>query len=80
MGYWQIGQTITLDDETSRACGHAGDAEGETPTPRSCYVARLRVHRIVQSLANSLGKSIEVYASHPSAKPWCVDVVDPVLS
>jgi hypothetical protein len=72
------GRSMTLSVETSRACGHLAGMDGEeTPDGASADALRREIRQDAQIIADVMGKSIEVYASHPSCQDWTVDVIEP---
>jgi len=74
--YTVSGRAMTLSLETSRACGYLSEFDGEM-TPDGSAAVRREVLHDAQVLADQLGKSVEVYAHHPSAQDWTVEVVEP---
>ena len=71
--YTVTGRAMTLSVETGRACGHLVGIDGEeTPDGRDSYAARCSVERDARILAQKLGKTVEVFASHPSCQDWLV--------
>jgi hypothetical protein len=67
---------MTLSVETSRACGHLADIDGESPDGSAADAARREVRHNAQILANTTRLAIEIYAQHPRAQDWVVDVVE----
>ncbi|HTP97945.1 MAG TPA: hypothetical protein VMN56_01385 [Casimicrobiaceae bacterium] len=79
INYVMRNRAMILSEQTSRACGYLADIDGETPDGRASYRARVEVRTDAQTLANTLGDCVEIYASHPAAPvPWVVDVIGPM--
>lgn len=72
------GRAMTLSVDTSRACGHLVGIDGEpTPDGSAADAVRREIRQDAQIIADTMGKSIEVFASHPSCQDWTVDVIEP---
>jgi hypothetical protein len=75
--YSLAGRSITLSVDTSRECGHLAEIEGQSPDVARAAAVRREVRADAQIAADALGRSIEIYAQHPSRTPWVVDAVEP---
>lgn len=75
--YTVTGRAMTLSEECSRACGHLEGIDGGQTDGSAAYRARQEVMRDAEILATKLGKSVEIYAHHPSCQDWVVAVAEP---
>jgi hypothetical protein len=76
--YTVKGAAMTLSEATSRACGHLAEFPGEEMQDgitSAAWRSEMRLDATV--LANTLRKTVEIYASHPTCQPWKVDEVAP---
>lgn len=65
---------LVLSEDTSRACGHTAEIDGETPDGRDSARARSEVFAVAESMAQARGRAVEVYATCGSHE-WMVDEV-----
>ena len=68
---------MILDMATSRALGHTSDLDGETQDERTVAATHAEIMADAKVLARSLGRTVEVYATHPKCSDWCVAAVEP---